>query len=305
MKYEYEVCGCDYGYMEDEVRGDCDFSGPVDLVMWVKDGARTLPSVLSSIENSVKYAGKFVVGQKIVVDDGSKDNSVAIAESFGWKVIKNSGRGISDAANTTLKLVRSKWFCSFEQDVTLAANWFNLVPGKVVGDVVVASGVRLPYPSKVLRDISVFTVNRNFVDSLGLWQPIHHCFGMSLDNTCYNTEFLRGLGGFPKVAGGAGVDRLLAEKVLGAGKLWSVDFSVQSNHFRRGVWDELRHYYWYGKCQRQIDSSVSAYVGLFGRALFSPIRGCEVALRQRDAVCCLVYPAIRCASLAGAVRGLL
>ncbi|MDI9579054.1 MAG: glycosyltransferase, partial [Thermoproteota archaeon] len=91
----------------------------VDLVMWTRDGAATLPHVLERI-NKV-FCG--VGGQRIIVDDCSRDGSVEICEKAGWAVYKNRGRGISDGANTALGLVESPFFCSFEQDLLLCADW--------------------------------------------------------------------------------------------------------------------------------------------------------------------------------------
>jgi len=172
--------------------------------------------------------------------------------------------------------------------------------------VAVASGTRVSYGSKVLYDIGAYEVNR--YRTTPITKPGNnydgHRFGMSLDNTCYNTEVLNAIGGFPCVEGGAGVDRLLAKNIFDNGYRWSVDYSVISDHVRSGVWNELKHYYWYGLCQSQIDGSKKAYMGLCGRAAFSPVRGLEIAAKQHNPACALVYPAIRTASLLGALRGI-
>ena len=79
-----------------------------------------------------KVIPKDVVNQKLIVDDGSKDNTVAIARKYGWNVIKNEGKGISDAVNTALKHVQTNYFCSYEQDVFLASNWWNRVSALIL-----------------------------------------------------------------------------------------------------------------------------------------------------------------------------
>lgn len=283
----------------------------LDLVMWTYNGERTLAAVLGRLN---KVIPADAVNQKLVVDDGSTDLSREIAMQQGWRVIRNEGKGISDAANTALKHVESKVFCSFEQDVLIAPEWVKSVPKLLSSDplvccgknVAVASGTRVSYGSKVLYDIGAYEVNRYrenpITKAANDFQG--HRFGMSLDNTCYNTEVLNSLGGFPNVEGGPGVDRLLASNIFNHGYRWSVDYSVVSDHVRSGVWNELKHYYWYGKCQSQIDNSKRAYLGLCGRAAFSPVRGLEIAVKQRSPACAVVYPAIRAASLLGAVGGL-
>lgn len=83
----------------------------VDLVMWTYNGEKTPPLVLGRIK---KVVSEGVVNQKLIVDDGSKDNTVAIAQKYGRNVIRNEGKGISDGANTALKHVQTPYFCSFE-----------------------------------------------------------------------------------------------------------------------------------------------------------------------------------------------
>jgi glycosyltransferase involved in cell wall biosynthesis len=94
--------------------------------MWTFNGEKTLPAVLSRINQVVP---KDRVNQKFIVDDRSKDNTVAIAKQLGWNVVRNEGKGISDGANTALKHVETEYFCSFEQDIILAPQWWQ-VPAK-------------------------------------------------------------------------------------------------------------------------------------------------------------------------------
>jgi len=114
----------------------------IDLVMWTKNGAGTLPLVFNRISEVIP--NKFV-NNRIVVDDHSTDHTREIAKSFGWNVILNEGSGISDGANTALKYVKSEFFISFEQDLLLAKNWWEKIP-KLLGKekVAIASGIRLP-----------------------------------------------------------------------------------------------------------------------------------------------------------------
>ena len=266
----------------------------VDLVIWAKNGEKTLAAVLGQLNSVIP---KSSVNQKLVIDDKSVDQTKAIASFMGWKVICNEGAGISDAANTALKYVETERFCSFEQDVLLSSDWFRKIPNLLKDKVVVASGVRMPKLSRSLSDICLYEVDR-YRHSLDAQ------FGKTLDNTCYNRDWLLGIGGFPKLNVAPGVDRYLIDKVNGSGKVWLVDGSVQSNHLHNGVWDEMRHYYWYGKCQQGIDGSFHAYLMLGARALLSPLRGLDIAVKQNDWRCVFVYPAIRVSSFVGALGGL-
>jgi glycosyltransferase involved in cell wall biosynthesis len=274
--------------------------------MWTLNGEKTLAVVLGQIN---KVIPREAVNQKLVIDDGSVDQTKAIASFMGWKVIQNDGKGISNAANTALKHVETKRFCSFEQDVLVSSDWFTYIP-KLISveprrqascNITVASGCRVTSGSKALYDIGLYEAKRfNNID----FPRNCHQFGMSLDNTVYDTEFMNSIGGFPNVKGGAGVDCLLAKNVFYSGFRWMVNYNVVSSHIRKGVWNELKHYYWYGKCQGQIDNSKGAYIGLGCRVAFSPLRGLDIAVKQHNLRCMFVYPAIRASSFIGAVEGL-
>ena len=97
----------------------------VDLVMWAKNGSRTLDPVLQRISQVVP---KEVVNHKILVDDKSTDNTPEIAKKYGWSVYPNRGVGISDGANTALSYVSTEYFLSFEQDLLLAPQWWSKIP---------------------------------------------------------------------------------------------------------------------------------------------------------------------------------
>jgi hypothetical protein len=281
----------------------------IDIVMWTRNGQKTLLPVLKQLNTVIP---KEQVGQRLIIDDDSTDLTKTIAVVLGWKVLCNEGKGISDAANTALKNVETPFFCSFEQDVKLSVDWWKYIPKmvsdkpclKINANVAVASGIRVANSKHgSLRSIGLYEAQRyrSYLKNkpLHYW---HHVFGMSLDNTCYNTKVLRELGGFPKVIGGPGVDVLLAKKLIDSGYSWQVNYDVVSDHIRKGVRDELKHYYWYGTCQKHIDNSKRAYLGLSGRMLFSPVRGLDIAVHQRNWQCLFVYPAIRFASWSGAIK---
>ena len=115
--------------------------GKVDLVMWTKNGAQTLPRVLQRINNVIPQE---FVNKKIIVDDSSNDSTPKIATFFGWSVIPNKGHGISDGANTALEHVTSDFFVSFEQDLLLASDWLHKIPPLLENsNVAVASGMHI------------------------------------------------------------------------------------------------------------------------------------------------------------------
>jgi glycosyltransferase involved in cell wall biosynthesis len=275
----------------------------VDLVMWTKNGSETLPSVLKRIN---KVIPDEAVNKRVIVDDKSSDKTLEIAHSFGWTTVPNEGVGISDGANTALRQVESDYFVSFEQDLLLADDWWRRIPKHMSNPrVAVASGVRLPNQPEVVRKIQEYSLERyerraNEAESF--------LYGKTLDNTIYKTKAIRSIGGFPKTTASAGVDNILAQRVQVNKFVWKVDYSVKSMHLRKGLREELAHYYWYGTCFSTLNPL------LFGRnvnmkpmiirVFFSPLRGLEIAVKKNAAQAVYVYPLMRFAMLKGIADGL-
>jgi len=275
----------------------------VDLVMWTKNGAHTLPTVFSEIN---KVLPKNVVNKKIVVDDQSTDETCQIARSYGWTVINNQGSGISDGANTALKHVESDFFISFEQDLVLSDDWWLKVPKHLDAcNVAVASGVRLPNKPQVVKKIQEFTMERN---QRGVNSRDTFLYGKTIDNTVYKTDVIRSLGGFPKLSVSAGVDNVLALKLKEQGFEWVVDYSVESIHLRKGLVNELSHEYWYGTCYNALNIVLYKknvnFKKMLLRGLLSPMRGLEIAFKKNAPSAIIVYPLMRFSVLKGISDGI-
>ena len=220
----------------------------VDLVMWTKNGAETLPFVFKRISEVIpsKYVNK-----RVLVDDQSSDSTREIAKAYNWEVVFNEGSGISDGANTAFKIVESEYFVSFEQDLLLAYDWWQkIIPYMSNPMNCVASGVRLPNQPSSVRKIEEYTLERYQKSEQGIQAFL---YGKTLDNTIYRTQVIKELGGFPKLPISAGVDNVLAEKVRLKNLEWKVDFTVKSTHLRKGLREELAHSYWYGTCFSMLD----------------------------------------------------
>jgi len=275
----------------------------VDLVMWTFNGEKTLPIVLSRIN---KIIPKDVVNQKLIVDDGSKDDTVTISREYGWDVLKNEGKGISDAANTALKHVETPYFCSFEQDVFLSSNWWNKVSTLILNKdgVAAACGLRFLPRNNFCFSIEPYQLTRKDVDFYG-------GYGKTLDNTIWNTEMLRSVGGFPKV-NFAGIDTFLFHLLELKGYKWLVDYDVRSLHLHYGgLLNEFKHYYFYGLSLPEIYSHLKNFsfyenenlTRLLLRFAKSPISSFKMALRMHDSRLMFSYPIIRLCWLLGYIRG--
>jgi len=283
----------------------------VDLVMWTKNGAKTLHVVLKRIEEVINTE---IVNERIIVDDGSTDGTRKIAESFGWDVIPNEGKGISDGANTALRNVASDYFVSFEQDLLLAHDWWKNIPSCLEdSSVVVASGIRFADRPVGVKKLQQYVARKYRGEGeLASWlrtrQMSAFTLGKTLDNTIYRTRVIKELGGFPKMSVNAGVEAILAYKVEQAGYRWVVGYNVQSIHLRQGLTQELGHQYWYAtqlyEIWRRIELETSkpppiTKSGIMFRFFVSPFTGLFMAVKTREASVVYIHPLIRLYYLKG------
>jgi glycosyltransferase involved in cell wall biosynthesis len=277
----------------------------VDLVMWTKDGATTLPMVLRRISEVIPHE---FVDKKIIVDDQSTDNTREIAKSFGWDVFLNEGRGISDGANTGLRHVTSEYFVSLEQDLLLDVTWWEKIPEKLSNlRVAVASGMRFADRPRGVRKLQQYVARKYKGETeLASWlrtrQMSAFILGKTLDNTIYKTQIIRKLRGFPKMRVNAGVETVLACMISAAGYYWAVDYNVQSIHLRRGLRQELRHQYWYGTQLYEIWRRIKTETnqpppitkrGILFRFFVSPFTGLFIALKTKEPTITYIHPLIR------------
>lgn len=279
--------------------------GKVDLVMWTKNGAKTLPAVLKQINKTIPTQA---VNQRLIVDDQSTDNTREIASAHGWKVIPNKGKGISDGANTALDNVQTEYFVSFEQDLLLSPNWWKKIPAYLEDPQVgAASGMRFADRPRGVQKLQQYVARKYRGEAqLASWlrtrQKAAFTLGSTLDNTIYKTSVVRDIGGFPKVQVNAGVDTTLAYRLGAAGYSWVVDYNVQSVHLRGGLKHELDHQYWYGTQVHEIWRQIAAEThqpppisefGIIYRFLISPFTGLFVAYKTHEATVAYIHPLVR------------
>ncbi len=279
--------------------------GKVDLVMWTKNGAKTLPAVLKRINAVIPSEH---VNRRLIVDDQSTDGTPDIAKAHGWDVVPNAGTGISDGANTALRNVQCDYFVSFEQDLLLAEDWWRKIPPLLENpQVAAASGMRFASQPRGVMRLQQYVARKYRGEvQLSSWlrgrQNAAFTLGSTLDNTIYKTSVIRSVGGFPMVKVNAGVDTTLAYRLKMVGYAWAVDYNVQSVHLRGGLQHELSHQYWYGTQSREIWQKVEhesqqqapiSRFGIFYRFAISPFTGLFVAYKMREATIAYIHPLIK------------
>ena len=283
----------------------------VDMVMWTKNGAKTLPLVLKRINEAIPSKA---VGKKVVVDDKSTDNTAKIAGSFGWTVVDNEGTGISDGANTALKHVEAERFISFEQDLLLSRDWWSKIPRYLENPkVAAASGMRFADNPVGVNKLQKYVAKKYRGEAeLASWlrarQMAAFTLGKTLDNTIYKTKVVKAVGGFPKMQVNAGVDTVLAYKIQQAGYHWIVDYNVQSAHLRRGLKQELLHQYWYAtqlyEIWRRVETETNrpppvTKSNVISRFIMSPFTGVFMAMKTGEPTITYIHPLIRLYYLKG------
>ncbi len=284
----------------------------VTLVMWTYNGAATLPAVLKRISEVIP--NKFVA-KKIISDDRSTDGTREIAESFGWTVVLDEGKGISDNANTALEHVETEFFVSFEQDLLLARDWWAKVPRALENPrVAAASGMRFADRPRGVHALQLYVAKKYRGEAqLESWlrgrEMAAFTLGKTLDNTIYRTSVVREVGGFPKLASSSGVDTLLSYEIDVHGYQWFVDYNVQSVHLRSDLRQELNHQFWYAKQLPEMWRKISAVthkkappvtkLGVLQRFVMSPLTGLFMAYTTREPSLAYIHPLIRLYYLRG------
>lgn len=266
--------------------------------MWSKHGAK-----LNVLKQVNKVIPNHMVNQRIVVIDSYSDLNNKAIQDFkdnGWSISLNKGQGISGAANTALNLVTSNFFVSFEDDLILNKDWWNVIPNAFQDNKVVASsGFRLPSKPKFLRKLQEYSMEKYRRESA---KPLF-LYGKNLDNTLYRTSAIREVGGFPVLTISPGVDNVLAVTIHEKGYVWKVNFNIISTHLRKGFWHEVKQYWWYGKCYKELKRHLkdrgASLTSIFIRTLFSPIRGLLVAWKKKSPLIVFAYPIIRLTILFG------
>lgn len=201
----------------------------IDLVIWTLNSERYLEGVLSRATSVVPDNE---LGELILVDGGSSDNTVRIARGLGWKTFF-SEPGIGVQANEALRHVKNEVFGSIEHDVLLADDWFSLMKCFDCWNIGVVQGIRLPtHPVLRAFDKEIYDFHHE-----KLWD-----YGISLDNNMYKTDVIRAVGGFP-VDDAVCIDRGLRDRVNDAGFVWRIIPWVRSDHIRNNLWETMKHDY--------------------------------------------------------------
>jgi glycosyltransferase involved in cell wall biosynthesis len=264
--------------------------------MWTKNGAETLDSVLQRINQVIPPE---YVSQKLIVDDHSTDSTREIAKRYGWEVYNNDLGGISNGSNCALTHVETEWFCSFEQDVLIAEDWFKKIyPLINKPKCAVASGCRFTSNPKTVHLLEKFSHNTRYYNPM---------YGKTLDNTIYKTTVIKSMG-FPLMKSNCGIDIVLANLLEQKGYMWYVNYNCISTHMKKpNLRQHFKRIRWYGKAESEIrkksnlkNINIKLVFLKLPRSIFI---GVFIAWKMHYAPITLVYPIEMLCRFKGFIEG--
>ena len=222
--------------------------GPlVSVLLCTYNGAATLPQACAAVA-----ALDYPAVEVIVVDDGSTDDSAAIARRHGFTVISTENQGLSSARNTALAAARGEIVAYMDDDAMPDSQWVTyLVETFSRTDFVAVGGPNLPVPGDgpVADAVAVAPGNPNHV-LLGD-REAEHIPGC---NSAFRTDALRAIGGFDPRFRTAGDDVDVCWRLQDAGgRIGFCAAAVVWHHRRRSVRGYLRQQRGYGRAEAMLE----------------------------------------------------
>ncbi|MDX8452742.1 glycosyltransferase [Mesorhizobium sp. VK9D] len=164
------------------------------MIIPVRDGAQYIGEALQSILDQ-----DLADIEVIVVDDGSSDDSAAIATSLGdrdgrVKIVANRGKGIVDALNLGISLARAPLVARMDCDDVSLPDRLRLQVACFDADadlqLLGTAGLQIDRAGKPLRPMDVPIGNEQLRDALARYNPMLH------PTVMFRTEAVRRVGGY-------------------------------------------------------------------------------------------------------------
>jgi O-antigen biosynthesis protein len=204
----------------------------------------------------------------IVCDDGSSDDTVAIAQRFPFKVLALPRGGLSAARNAGIEAATGEIVAFLDSDAFCHPSWpYHLAIALEGDDVVATGGPNLPVAGVGLVERAVAQSPGAPMEVLTDDDRAEHVPGC---NMAFRKSALEEIGGFDPVFRAAGDDVDVCWKLLDRG--YSISFSpaAQVRHHRRdSVRGYLRQQKGYGRAERLLQCHHQNRFNLLGQARWS------------------------------------
>jgi len=233
----------------------------VSVVVCAYNAERTMESCLASLEH-LNYPDYEV----IVVNDGSKDRTLEIAEKYGYcRIISQENKGLSVARNVGAEAATGEIVAYTDSDCVADPDWLAYLVAKMENsDLVACGGPNFPPPEESLVPAAVAVSPGGPTHVLLSDDVAEHIAGC---NMAFRRSVLMQLGGFDPVYRAAGDDVDICWRLQDAG--YTIGFSPAAIvwHFRRNT---VRAYIGqqrgYGKAEALVYAKHPFRFNLFGQA---------------------------------------
>ncbi len=165
----------------------------ISVIVPVYNGEEWLGEALESLRGQTY--GDF---EAIIVDDGSSDNSAAIAKTFcaadpRFRLISQSNAGVSAARNHGIDLAKGEWIAFMDADDIMPPDALEVMMshGRKSGAGIVAGGYVRDIPSKMPSEPGeAITVPSDTAILIGLYQKriLNNPWGMLFQSSVFNGE---------------------------------------------------------------------------------------------------------------------
>jgi GT2 family glycosyltransferase len=233
----------------------------VSVVVCAYNAERTMDRCLASLE-ALDYPDYEV----IVVNDGSRDRTLAIAEGYPYcRIISQPNKGLSVARNVGAEAATGEIVVYTDSDCVADPDWLTYLVGKMEASGLSAcGGPNFPPPEDSLVPSAVAVSPGGPTHVLIEDEIAEHIAGC---NMAFRRDVLLGLGGFDPTYRAAGDDVDICWRLQDAG--YAIGFSPSAVvwHFRRNtVKAYLNQQRGYGKAEALVYAKHPFRFNLFGQA---------------------------------------
>jgi glycosyltransferase involved in cell wall biosynthesis len=233
----------------------------VSVVVCAYNAERTMDQCLASLAE-LNYPDYEV----IVVNDGSRDRTLEIAESYGYcRIIDQTNKGLSAARNVGAEAATGEIVAYTDSDCVADPDWLTYLVAKMeASNLAACGGPNFPPPEDDMVPAAVAVAPGGPTHVLISDEVAEHIAGC---NMAFRRDVLQQLGGFDPVYRAAGDDVDICWRFQDAG--YTIGFSPAAVvwHFRRNtVAAYCAQQRGYGKAEALVYSKHPFRFNLFGQA---------------------------------------
>lgn len=207
----------------------------IDVCIPTKNSSKTIKDCLDSLLVAGIPINRLIVVDASIDDTKEKISNWCTKNNIEYLILNQVGEGVGSARQTMLYYVETPIFASIDSDVILTKGWYEKISDYMILDYVVVASGFLYFGN---RDDAMY----KFID----WKRRHYIFHITLGNCLINTNKLWSLGGFNKTYDSSEDTELYEEKILKSNYKWILDRNIIAYN-PRGLIEELKHSFWYGK----------------------------------------------------------